>query len=157
VLIAIGRGNAAGRAQEGEGMSDRQPSGWAVGWIGFAGCMMILLGLFHAIAGLIAIVDDKFYVSTREYVFQFDRTTWGWIHLIVGIVVLLAGFGVFSGSVMARTVGVIIALISAVLGFAWIPYAPVWGVIIIVIAVSVAWALTAHGRDVEAFGTGRTP
>ena len=53
-----------------------------------------------------------------------------------------------TGSVLARTVGVVMALVSAVLGFAWLPYAPVWGVTIIAIAVSVIWALTAHGRDI---------
>jgi hypothetical protein len=127
----------------------RRPSGWAVGWTTFAGIMMVVLGGFHAIAGLVAIIDDKFYVATREYIFQFDRTTWGWIHLILGIVVLLAGFSLFSGAVWARTVGVIMAVISALVGFAWLPYYPIWGIIFIAIAVAVIWALTAHGRDME--------
>jgi hypothetical protein len=127
----------------------RRPSGWAVGWTTFAGIMMVVLGGFHAIAGLVAIIDDQFYVATREYIFQFDRSTWGWIHLILGIVVLLAGFSLFSGAVWARTVGVILAVISALAGFAWLPYYPIWGIIFIAIAVAVIWALTAHGRDME--------
>lgn len=129
-------------------MSDR-PSGWAVGWTMFAAFMMLLIGGFHAIAGLVAIIDDTFYVATREYVFQFDRTTWGWIHLILGIVILLAGLGLFTGAVWARTIGVILAFISAIVGFAWLPWYPVWGIIIIVIAVAVIWALTVHGRDMR--------
>jgi uncharacterized membrane protein (DUF106 family) len=78
-----------------------------------------------------------------------SRAWWRWIHLILGIVVLLAGFSLFSGAVWARTVGVIMAVISALVGFAWLPYYPIWGIIFIAIAVAVIWALTAHGRDME--------
>jgi hypothetical protein len=131
-------------------MSEREPSGWAVGWITFAAFLMILLGSFHAVAGLVAIIDDQFYVATREYVFQFDRTSWGWIHLILGIIVFLAGLALFKGSVWARALGVILALVSAVAGFAWLPYYPIWGIIIVVSAVGVIWALIAHGRDISA-------
>jgi hypothetical protein len=130
--------------------TQRQTSGWAIGWIYFASVMMIMIGTFHAIAGLVAIFDDEFYVATREYVFQFDATQWGWIHLIVGTLVALSGGFLLTGSVLARTVGVLMALVSAVTGFAWLPYYPVWGALIIAIAVTVIWALTAHGRDVEA-------
>ena len=126
-----------------------RPSGWAVGWIMFAAIMMLLIGFFHVIAGLVAIVDDNFYVATKEYVFQFDRTTWGWIHLIFGIVVFLAGLSLFKGAIWARTVGVLLGVISAVVGFAWLPWYPIWGVLIVVVAVSVIWALTVHGRDVD--------
>ena len=130
-------------------MGTRPPSGWAIGYTTFAAFMMLLIGVFHAFAGLVAIIDDTFYVATKEYVFQFDRTTWGWIHLIGGIVIFLAGIGLFSGAVWARTVGVILAFISALLGFAWLPYYPIWGIIIVVIAVSVIWALTVHGHDIQ--------
>jgi hypothetical protein len=81
-------------------------------------------------------------------VFEFDVTQWGWIHLIFGILIAIAGGYLLKGSVIARTVGVIMAFISAVVGFAWLPYSPVWGVVFIAIAISVIWALTAHGRDV---------
>jgi hypothetical protein len=130
-------------------MSQRQGSAWAAGWISFAGFMMIMLGSFHAIAGLVGIIDDQFYVATQKYVFQFDRTTWGWIHLIVGIIVVLAGFGVFTGAVWARIIGVILGVVSAIAGFAWLPYYPIWGIAIIAVAIAVIWALTMHGREVE--------
>ena len=129
-------------------MSDK-PSGWAIGWTTFAALMMLLIGFWHAMAGLVAIIDDGFYAAAREYVFSFNTTTWGWIHLIVGIVVLLAGFGLFRGAVWARTIGVIMATVSGLVGFAWLPYFPVWGVIFIASAVAVIWALTAHGRDID--------
>ena len=129
-------------------MSHREPSAAAVGWTVFAAWVLILVGIWDAIAGLVAIVNDEFYVVTREYVFQFDATTWGWIKLIWGIIVVLAGIGLFSGAVWARTVGVIVAVLSAIVNFAWLPWYPIWGIIIIAVDVAVIWALTAHGRDI---------
>jgi hypothetical protein len=131
-------------------MSERQRSGAAVGWTMFAAFMMILIGSFHAIAGLAGILEDEFYAITPNYVFELDATTWGWIHLIGGVIVLLAGFGLFSGAVWARTVGVIVATVSAIVSFAWIPWYPVWSICVIAVDVAVIWALTAHGRDIVA-------
>ena len=125
-----------------------QPSGWAVGWTAFAGVMMVLLGFWWMIAGLVAVVDDDFYVVTQDYIFQFSTSTWGWIHLIVGGVVLVSGFGLFSGNVLARTVGVVIAVLSGLIAFAWLPWYPVWAVIFIAVSVAIIWSLTAHGRDI---------
>lgn len=130
--------------------AERPPSNWAVGWITFAAAMMIMIGTFHVIAGLVALFDDEFFVVTREYVFQLDATQWGWIHLILGVIIAVSGGYLLTGSVFARTIGVILALLSALAGFAWLPWYPVWGVVIIAIAVSVIWALTAHGRDIVA-------
>jgi hypothetical protein len=110
--------------------------------------MLILIGVFHAIAGLSGIIKDDFYAVTPNYVLKFDVTTWGWIHLIGGIIVALAGFGVFSGKVWARTVGVILAAVSALVSFAWIPLYPIWSIVLIAIDVTVIWALTVHGRDI---------
>ena len=127
---------------------DRQRSGAAVGWTVFAAFILILVGSFDIIAGLAGIIEDEFYVATPNYILEFDATTWGWIKLLWGIVVLLAGFGLFSGAVWARTVGVTVALISAIVNFAWLPVYPVWAITIIAIDVAVIWALTAHGRDI---------
>jgi hypothetical protein len=129
-------------------MTDRDISGWAIGWTWFAAVMMWLLGAGHAIAGLVAVVNEEFYVVGREYIFQFDVTTWGWIHLLLGIVVLGAGLGVFSGAVWARTVGVIVSVVAALIAFAWLPWYPIWAIIFIAISVTVIWALTAHGREI---------
>jgi hypothetical protein len=129
---------------------DNEPSLWAAGWSTFAGVMMILGGIYWGIVGLIGLANDEFFVVGQEYVFKFDITTWGWIHLILGIVVAIAGFLIFSGAVWARTVGVIIAGLWALAAFAWLPWYPIWAIILIAIAVSVIWALTVHGRDVAA-------
>ncbi|MGH2539154.1 MAG: DUF7144 family membrane protein [Actinomycetota bacterium] len=123
-------------------------SGAAVGFTMFAAFMMILVGSFHIIAGIAGIIEDQFYVATENYFLEFDATTWGWIHLVGGVIVLLAGFGLFSGAVWARTVGVILATISAIASFAFIPHYPVWSITVIAIDIFVIWALTAHGRDV---------
>lgn len=133
-------------------MTQREVSGWAVGWTAYAAVMMWLLGGFHAIAGLIGIIEDEFYVVTPEYIFQFDATTWGWIHLIAGVIVIIAGAGLFTGAVWARTIGVILAVLSTLLNFAWLPWYPVWSIIMITANAFVIWALTVHGRDIAAEG-----
>jgi len=125
-----------------------RPSGWAIGWTTFAGVMMIMAGIWWIIAGLVALFNSEFYVAGREYIFQFDATAWGWIHLILGIVVLLAGFYLFQAAVWARTVGVIVAVIQGLVGFSWLPWYPIWGIIFIAISIAVIWALTAHGEDI---------
>ena len=128
-------------------------SGWAVGFTAFAAMMMILIGFFQAMIGLVAVFNQDFYVATENYIFSFDVGTWGWIHLIWGIVVLLAGFSVLSGQTWARAVGTIIAIVSAIQAFAFIPYQPFWSIIVITLSVLVIWALTTRvdlGEDVDA-------
>jgi len=123
-------------------------SSWAVGWAGFAGVMLIIIGVFDFIQGLVAIVDDEFYVVTREWVFEFNTTAWGWIHLVLGVVLIASGIGIFSGNVAGRTVGVIVAGLAMIANFAWLPYFPIWSTIVIAICIAIIWALTAHGRDI---------
>jgi hypothetical protein len=130
-------------------VTQRETSGWAIGWTVYAGVMMIMLGFFHAIAGLVGVLEDELYVATPNYLLQFDATTWGWIHLIMGIIVVLAGFALFSGAVWARTIGVLLAVLSGLANFAWLPWYPVWSIIMITAAAFVIWALTAHGRDIQ--------
>ncbi len=124
-------------------------SAWAVGWITFAAVMMIMIGSFQALAGIVAIADDEFYAGVREYTFKFDTTQWGWIHLVFGILIVVAGIGLFSGNVLARIVAVALAGLSAIANFMWLPYYPVWSIVVIALNVAVIWALTAHGRDIR--------
>ncbi|HSF86396.1 MAG TPA: hypothetical protein VLG28_12180 [Acidimicrobiia bacterium] len=130
-------------------MTQREISEGAIGWTWFAAAMMWLIGVFHAIAGLVGIVNDEFYAVTADYVFQFDVTAWGWIHLIAGVIVFFAGVGLLSGQVWARTVGVILAIGSILANFAWLPWYPFWSILMITFGVIVIWALTIHGRDLE--------
>ena len=131
------------------GRVDQGPSSsWAVGFIAFAGVMMIMAGGFQAFAGLVAILENEFYATTRNYILKFDVTSWGWIHLLLGLVVLFAGFAVLSGQTWGRVIGIILAGLSALANFAFIPYYPVWSLVIIALDVFVIWALAAHGRDI---------
>ena len=120
----------------------RPVSGWAIGGTVFAGVMLLLIGLFHAVAGLVALVDDEFYVVTANYTFEFDVTAWGWIHLIGGIVVALAGIGVFSGSTWSRLTGIAVAVVSIIVNFFFLPYYPWWSLLMIGLGVWVIWALS---------------
>ena len=130
-------------------MSSREPSSKAVGWIAFAGFILILGGSFMMLAGLGGILNPDSYVVTQDNILKVSTTTWGWWHLFLGAVLFFAGFGVFTGNILARTIGVIAALISAISAFVWLPIYPVWGVIIIAMDFAVIWALTAHGRDIQ--------
>ena len=124
------------------GTSTRPVSGWAVGGTVFAGVIMILVGSFHAITGLAAIINDEFFVVGQHYTFNLDTTGWGWIHLLFGILVVLAGAYIFSGSAWARVVGMTLAALSAIANFFFIPYYPFWAIVIIALDIWVIWALS---------------
>lgn len=117
-------------------------STWAVGASVFAATLMILAGVFQFLQGLVAIVDgDEFLVVTPDYLFKFDATTWGWIHLLLGLVLVAAGGFILTGNVLARGIGILIAAVSAVASFLWIPYYPVWSLLIIALDVFIIWGL----------------
>jgi hypothetical protein len=126
-----------------------RPSSVAIGFTIFAGSMMILAGAFQMIQGISALFNDQIFVAVQDYVFKFDITAWGWIHLGLGLLVLLAGFGVVAGILVARIVGITLACLSAVVNFLAIPYYPFWALAIIAIDVFVIWALALHGRDIK--------
>jgi hypothetical protein len=132
-------------------MAARDVSGWTVGFAVFAGVMLMMVGVFHGLAGLAAIIDDQFFVVSKNYAFEFDTTAWGWIHLVYGVILVGAGYGVFSGATWARVVGVTLATLSAVGNFFFIPYQPVWAILIIAIDILVIASLSIYNR--EAAGT----
>ena len=127
----------------------QEATGWAVGFILFAAIMMIMAGVFQALAGLVAIFENEFYVPTRNYIFQFDATTWGWTHLLIGLLVAFAGWGLLSGRTWARVVALTLAVISAIANFAFIPYYPFWSLLIITLDIFVIWAVAAHGGELR--------
>jgi hypothetical protein len=122
-----------------------------VGWITFAGVMMILLGAFQAMEGLVAILNDDYYLVGRTgLAVSVDYTAWGWVHLLLGIVVAAAGLGVMVGQMWARVVGIIVAVLSAIVNIAFLAAYPVGSAIIIAVDVLVIYALTVHGREAKA-------
>ena len=131
-------------------MSQQDPgyqpvSGWAVGGITFAATMMIMIGVFQVIAGLVAIFDDDFYVVTQNYTFDLDTSAWGWIHLILGILLLVAGYGLYTGATWAAVFAIVLAVLAAIENFFFIPYYPFWSILVIALCVWVIWALTRLG------------
>jgi hypothetical protein len=131
-------------------MSDgRDTSGMAVGFTVFAAIMMLMVGVFQALQGLIAIFENEFYVATRNYLFEFDATTWGWIHLVIGLLVAFAGWGLLSGRTWARSVAIALAVLSATANFLFIPYYPFWSLLIITLNIFVIWAVAAHGGELR--------
>jgi hypothetical protein len=120
-------------------------SGWAVGGVSFAATMLLLIGVFQALDGLVAIFNDSFFVVTKNYTFDLDVTAWGWIHLILGILLIFAGWGIFTGKTWAGIAGITLAVLSAVANFFFIPYYPFWSILVIGLDVWVIWALTRPG------------
>ncbi|MGQ0774022.1 MAG: DUF7144 family membrane protein [Pseudonocardiales bacterium] len=126
-----------------------EPTGW-VGWILFAGVIMIIAGTFEAIAGLVALFNrEYFYVPAEELVVRVSYTSWGLVHLIFGAVVMLAGFGVLTGKTWARIVGVVLAGFSAILHIAFLAAHPMWSMIVIALDVIVIYALCVHGKEMQ--------
>ena len=127
----------------------REPTAW-VGWIVFAAIMMVLLGMFHVVQGLVALLNsDYFVVGPSGLVVSMDYTAWGWTQLIGGIVVAVAGVCLFTGQMWARVVGVVVAVLSAIINIAFLAAYPVWSLIMIAIDVFVILALTVHGSEIK--------
>lgn len=125
-----------------------EPSGW-VGWIGFAAVIMIIGGTLAIFQGFVAAFNDDWVVWGNQGSVYIDLSQWGWIHMILGTAVLLSGFGVLTGNVLARTVGVVVATLSLIANFMFIPVYPIWAITVIVVDMLVIWALTAHGAEMK--------
>jgi hypothetical protein len=121
-------------------------TGW-VGWIWFAGLMLIMLGTFNVIQGFAAVFTDDVFIPTEAGAIVLDVTGWGWVHLIVGLLAILAGLGLFSGATWARVFAVIVVMINAVAQLASLNFHPVWSIIVITLDVLVIWALIVHGSE----------
>ncbi|MFI6483390.1 hypothetical protein ACIBH1_36055 [Nonomuraea sp. NPDC050663] len=124
-------------------------TGW-VGWIWFAGMMIILAGLFNLVSGIYAIIDDELYVTTRKGLLLFDLTGWGWVHLILGVLLLVTGIAVSVGKGWARLIAVILVMLNALTQLTWIMVNPWWSLVVIAVDVLVLYALIVHGKEAEA-------
>jgi hypothetical protein len=131
-------------------MSDAKPRGW-VGWVIFGSVVMITLGLFHLIDGLVAIFEKGYYLVTSGHlVVHVNYAAWGWVHLVIGVMFVLSGFGVLAGMLWARVIGIVLAVLSAVVNLAFLAAYPVWGIILIALDILVIYALARHGREMTA-------
>ena len=127
------------------GPGQKDVSGWGLSGIVFAASMMVLIGIFQVLAGLVAIFNDDFYIVTRNYTFDLDVTAWGFIHLIVGALILFTGFGLFGRRTWAGVTAIVLAMLSALSNFFFIPYYPLWALLLIGLNIWVIWALTRPG------------
>jgi hypothetical protein len=124
------------------------PTGW-VGWSYFAGFMMMLLGVLQGISGLTAIFNDEFYVATQSKLLVLDFTAWGWVHLVIGIVIFMAGAEVMRGATWARTIGVFLAGLSLIANMGFLNAYPFWSILMITIDVLIIYALIVHGGELR--------
>lgn len=120
------------------------PSPWhgpTSGTTVLAAALMIFGGAMAILEGIAAIAKDDLFVATRHYVFQFSLAGWGWVHLILGIVIVLAGCAVLTGALWARYFGVAVAGLGAIANFLWVPYYPLWAMALVAVNIFIVWAL----------------
>jgi len=121
-----------------------------VGWVVFGASMMALLGTFHIVAGLVALFNETYFVApAADLVVSVSYDTWGWAHLIGGLIILATGLGLFTGAMWARVLGVGVAMLSTIVNLAFLAAYPVWSVMMITLAVLVIYAITAHGKEIK--------
>lgn len=132
--------------------SNVQPSpmtGW-VGWVAFAGVMMVMAGLFHMVQGLVAIFRDEVYVVSKSgLALSIDYTAWGWIHLLGGALVLGGGLALFVGKTWARVLAVIVAMVSMLINVGFLAAFPIWSSLMIAVDVLIIWAVMVHGEELR--------
>lgn len=123
-------------------------SGW-MGWIGFASLMMMLAGVFHIIAGFVALFQEDVYIAAPSSLWVFDYSQWGWIHILGGFLALVAAGSLMQGKLFGRTLVILVAMASAIANMAFVPVYPVWSLLIITIDVLVIWAVAVHGGELK--------
>lgn len=132
------------------GSKHQLPPSWARAGTFFAGVMLILGGAFEGLEAIAAIVNDKYLVVTENYIYSFDLTVWGWIHLLIALGLVAIGLCLFFGQGWAMIAGIVVAAISAVVNFTWLPHAPIWAIVLIAIDVLVIWALISARQQAKA-------
>ncbi|CAM5282500.1 hypothetical protein GCM10010261_67150 [Streptomyces pilosus] len=119
---------------------------WATGLTVFGAVMLLLVGLLDVLRGIMAIAEDDVFVTTPHYVFGFDLTSWGWIHLALGVIAAVVGAGLLRTATWARVAGVVIAAFVILANFLSMPYYPVWSVVMITLSGFIIWALCVVPR-----------
>jgi hypothetical protein len=136
--------STASRAAGGAG----GPSPWATGLALFAGIMMVMSGVMDFFYGIMAIAQDDVFVKAPNYVFKFSTTSWGWIHLVLGVLLVAVGAGVLMRKSWARMTGIFIVAVAGIGNFFSMPYYPLWSLVLLAIDVFVIWGLaTVHAED----------
>jgi hypothetical protein len=122
-------------------------SAWAAGLALFSGIVMVVVGVNQVLLGISALLKDEVYVQAPNYVYRLDLTTWGWVHLVFGVLLILTGISVVRGLAWARGVGIGLVALNLIANFAFIPYYPFWSLVIIGLDVGVIWGLAVYRDD----------
>ena len=128
---------------------DSAKGAWAFGLTIFAAAMLVTIGLFQCVAGLAALFDDDLFVTTPNYTFAFDLTTWGWTYLLIGLLAIAVGVALFLRQTWAMVAGIVLAMLSALSNFVFLPHYPLWSIVIIAFDIALIWALTAQLRSTD--------
>ena len=126
---------------------DQRESRWASGLTVVAATFLVIAGVWHVIAGFAAVVHDNVYVATPQYIYSFDLTAWGWLHILLGVLEIVAGFAVLKGQTWARVVGIVLASLSMIANFGFLPHYPLWSLLIIALDAGIIWALATYRRE----------
>jgi hypothetical protein len=121
--------------------TSRRP--FATGWTILAAVLMFFGGLMSIFEGIAAIARDDLIVVTHNYAYTLDVTSWGWIHVLLGALIAAAGLALFTGTLWARVIGIMLAALGMFANFLWLPYYPFWAILLIALDVFIIWALCA--------------
>ena len=125
--------------------TQQEVSGWASGAATFASVMLMLIGTFQVINGLTALFNDEFFIVGDQYTFKLDITVWGWLHLLLGLGLAFCGAGLWQRATWAGRTAIVLCALCAIANFFFLPYYPIWAVVVIALSVWVIWALTRPG------------
>ncbi len=128
--------------------NNKEVTGW-VGWIGFASFMLLLGGIFSLIAGFVALFKDTVVYTANANVWVLNYDQWGWAHILIGLLAILAASSLASGHMYGRIVAVFVAMLSAVANMAFVPIYPIWSILIITIDILIIWAVIVHGGELK--------
>jgi hypothetical protein len=124
-------------------------SGW-LGWVFFAGIMMIVVGVFQGIEGLTALFQHTYYlVAANQLVVHVNYVAWGWVHIILGVIAVVAGLAVIAGQLWGRVVGILMAFVSAIVNMGFISAYPLWALTVITVDILIIYALIVHGAEAK--------
>lgn len=107
-----------------------------------AAILLLTVGVLSILQGISAIAKDELFVVGVDYVYKLDTTAWGWIHIILGAILVICALGLMTGTTWGRVAAVTIAALSIIANFLWLPYYPAWSILVIVLNVVVIWAVT---------------
>ncbi|MFE6775284.1 hypothetical protein [Streptomyces sp. NPDC057702] len=130
----------------------RDNSGWATGGVLLAGVLMLVHGVLSVLQGIAAITKDNVYVNLNDYIYRVSLTGWGWTLLILGAITALVGIGILADQSWARMTGILLAALGLIAQFLFLPYAPVWSIAMMALAVFVIWALSTYHPDRDRVG-----